>query len=70
LLCAFQSPGANHNRELALKIVAPVRHRRGGMPWLPEADNQGAAAGDPKHDIPKLVAEPAAEDNEAPDHVD
>jgi len=55
---------------LALKIVARVHHRRGGMPWLPEADDQGAAAGDPKHDIPKLVAEPAAEDNEAPDHVD
>jgi hypothetical protein len=24
--------GANHNRELALKIAARVHHRRGGMP--------------------------------------
>jgi hypothetical protein len=62
--------GANHNRELALKIVARVHHRRGGMPSLPETDDQGAAAGDAKHDIPKPVVEPAAEDNGAPDHVD
>jgi hypothetical protein len=55
---------------LALKIVARFHHRRGGMSWLPETDDQGAAAGDAKHDIPKLVAEPAVEDNEAPDCVD
>jgi hypothetical protein len=34
------------------------------MHWLPETDDQGAEAGDPKHDIPKLVAEPRVEDNE------